>query len=383
MKKLIDTAPKQKTAVVIAVATDKQSESNIDECLNELIFLAQTVDVKVIKSFKQNRDTIDSKIFVGKGKLEEIKDFIKTNDIDIAVFDDELTPSQIRNLEREINCIVLDRTFLILSIFEMRAKTSQAKTQVALAKYQYMLPRLTKMWTHLSRQQGGNVGMRGPGEKEIETDRRIIQNKITHLRQKLKDIERQTIVQKNTRVGISKVALVGYTNVGKSTIMNALSKSTVLVEDKLFATVDSVVRKVETKSIQFLLSDTVGFIRKLPHTLVECFKSTLSQVKEADLLLHVVDISNTDYKNQIEVVNETLIEIGAINIPIIIVYNKIDQIDFSMDNCFPKEWLGNPENNLTNEITDVKCIALSATKGTNIETLKSIIQRHICIDVKK
>ena len=292
-------------AVLIGLITKTQDPDQAREYLDELAFLAETAGAQTICIFTQKVDHADSKSYVGKGKLEEIIAFIKANEIQLAIFDDELSPSQLRNLERIMECKVLDRTTLILDIFANRARTAQAKTQVELAQYRYLLPRLTRMWTHLEKQRGG-IGMRGPGETEIETDRRVIRDKLSRLRQKLIDIDKQNATQRKRRGEIVRVALVGYTNVGKSTIMNLLSKSEVFAENKLFATLDTTVRKVTWENIPFLLSDTVGFIRKLPHDLVESFKSTLDEVREADILVHVVDISHTNFEEHIQVVSETL-----------------------------------------------------------------------------
>jgi GTP-binding protein HflX len=321
--KLINTAKKQETAVLVAVQTQGQRDYQAKEYLDELEFLAQTAGVKTLKQFKQKLQHPDPKTFVGKGKLEDIKLYVKEYKIDTVIFDDELSPSQVRNLEKVLDCKILDRANLILDIFAKRAQTAQAKAQVELAQTQYLLPRLTRMWTHLTKHAGG-VGTRGPGEKEIETDRRLVRDRISLLKARLDGIDKQNLTRRKNRDGILRVALVGYTNVGKSTIMNLLTKSDVLAEDKLFATLDSTVRKVVLDNTPFLLSDTVGFIRKLPHMLVESFKSTLDEVREADLLLHVVDISHPNFEEHITVVKETLREIGAEEKPTIMVMNKID-----------------------------------------------------------
>lgn len=320
------TAKKQETAVLVAVSTRHQSMDKTQEYLDELAFLAETSGVKTLQKFTQNLERPDTKTYVGKGKMEEIITYITDNPVDMVIFDDDLSPSQVRNLEhtfKEKEIKVLDRSLLILNIFAMRAQTAQSKTQVELAQYQYMYPRLTRMWTHLSRIKAG-VGMRGPGEKELETDRRIVQDRITFLKEKLEKFDRQSVTRRKERNRLVRVALVGYTNVGKSTLMKRLSKADVFAEDKLFATVDSTVRKVTIENIPFLLTDTVGFIRKLPTTLIESFKSTLDEVREADILLHVVDISHNLFEEHIEVVNTTLGEIGASDKPVIIVFNKID-----------------------------------------------------------
>lgn len=328
---MISTAPITERVILVGLITRFQDAEKVNEYLDELAFLSETAGAATIKRFIQRLDSPDTRTFVGKGKLEEIIAYIKANDIQIAIFDDELTPSQLKNIERVIGCRVLDRTTLILDIFAKRARTAQAKTQVELAQYKYLLPRLTRMWTHLEKQRGG-IGMRGPGETEIETDRRVIRDKLSKLRERLSDIDKQNSTQRKRRGEIIRVALVGYTNVGKSTIMNVLSKSEVFAENKLFATLDTTVRKVVLDTVPFLLSDTVGFIRKLPHDLVESFKSTLDEVREADILVHVVDISHNNFEEHIRVVNETLGDIGAIDKPILMVFNKIDAYRF-----IPKE----------------------------------------------
>lgn len=316
-------APVQETAILVGVITDTQTDFQTKEYLDELEFLAETAGARTVKQFIQRMHYTNSKTYVGTGKLDEIKAYIDENEIGMAIFDDELTPSQLRNVERHLNCKVLDRTNLILDIFAARAQTAYAKTQVELAQYQYLLPRLTRMWTHLERQRGG-IGMRGPGETQIETDRRIILDKISRLKEQLKKIDKQMAVQRGNRGSLVRVALVGYTNVGKSTLMNLISKSEVFAENKLFATLDTTVRKVVFENLPFLLSDTVGFIRKLPHQLVESFKSTLDEVREADLLIHVVDISHPNFEEQLNVVKETLAEIKAGDKPVYLVFNKID-----------------------------------------------------------
>ena len=309
--------------VFVSVITPSNTEEQVTEYLDELQFLAETAGVVGEKRFVQRVDRPNSKTYIGSGKLEEIKAYIVENEIKLVIFDDELTPSQLRNLERELECRILDRTNLILDIFAQRAKTAYAKTQVELAQYQYLLPRLTRMWTHLERQRGG-IGMRGPGESQIETDRRIILDKISRLKDQLKKIDKQMASQRGNRGNMVRISLVGYTNVGKSTLMNLLAKSEVFAENKLFATLDTTVRKVVIENVPFLLSDTVGFIRKLPHQLVESFKSTLDEVREADILMHVVDISHPNFEEQIRVVKQTLQEIGAGEKPTFMVFNKID-----------------------------------------------------------
>jgi GTP-binding protein HflX len=326
LKKEVKKPGKEK-AVIVGLITPTQDRNRVNEYLNELAFLVETAGGQVVKRFTQPLDNPNPKTYVGSGKLEEIRQFVKTGDIDIAVFDDELGPSQLRNIEKALDCRVLDRTNLILDIFAKRARTSHAKVQVEMAQYQYLLPRLTGMWTHLERQRGG-IGLRGPGETEIETDRRIIRDKISLLRKKLEQIDKQKATQRKNRGKLVRVALVGYTNVGKSTIMNLLSKSEIFAENKLFATLDTTVRKVVIENLPFLLSDTVGFIRKLPHGLVESFKSTLDEVRESDILVHVVDISHPEFEEQITTVNQTLAEIGAGDKDIIMVFNKIDNYHY-------------------------------------------------------
>jgi len=328
---MISNAKKQETAVLVAVTTQRQTAQQTQEYLEELAFLAATLGVKTIKTFSQKLEYPDNRTFVGKGRLEDIRIFVTDNPVDMIIFDDELIPSQVRNLEAEFKEVkVIDRSLLILDIFAMRAQSSQAKTQVELAQYQYIYPRLTRMWSHLSRQKGG-VGMRGPGEKELETDRRIVQDRIVFLKEKLEKIDKQSVTRRKERNRLVRVALVGYTNVGKSTLMRRLAKVEVFAENKLFATVDSTVRKVVLENIPFLLTDTVGFIRKLPTTLIESFKSTLDEVREADILLHVVDIAHGSFEEQIEIVNQTLTEIKAIDKPTILVFNKIDAFSPKME----------------------------------------------------
>lgn len=309
--------------VLIGLITKFQDEEKSEEYLDELEFLAYTAGGQVLKRFTQKMDVPNPKTFIGTGKLEEVKSFVEENEVGVVIFDDELSPGQQKNIQKELDCKVLDRTNLILDIFAQRAQTSYARTQVELAQYQYLLPRLAGMWTHLERQRGG-IGMRGPGETEIETDRRIVRDRIALLKDKLKKIDRQMEVQRGNRGALVRVALVGYTNVGKSTLMNAISKSDVFAEDKLFATLDTTVRKVVIGNLPFLLTDTVGFIRKLPTQLVESFKSTLDEVREADLLLHVVDISHPSFEHHIDSVDKTLEEIGSADKPTIMVFNKID-----------------------------------------------------------
>ncbi len=325
-KKLIDTALEKETCVLAGVATQHQKREQLEEYLEELAFLATTADAITKKVFIQGLARPDVKTFVGSGKLQEIKEYVKAEEIDMIIFDDELSGSQIRNIEKEIeNVKILDRPNLILDIFAQRARTSHAKTQVELAQYQYILPRLTNMWTHLQKQKGG-IGMKGPGEKEIETDRRIIRDRIALLKKELSAIDKQMATQRSNRGALIRVALVGYTNTGKSTLMTALSKSSVFAENKLFATLDTTVRKVVVGNLPFLLSDTVGFIRKLPTQLVESFKSTLDETRESDFLIHVIDVSHPQFEDQLNVVERTLNEIGSDDKPTLLLFNKIDQI---------------------------------------------------------
>ncbi len=366
-------------AVLIGLVNRRQDEVVLKEYLDELSFLAETAGIIPVKRFIQKLEKPDVRSFVGKGKLQELKNYAEENDIRLFVFDDELSPSQVRNIEKESGRKVIDRTWLILEIFAQRAQTAHAKTQVELAQYEYMLPRLVGLWTHLERQRGGTGARGGSGEKQISTDRFIIRDKIALLKNKLKDIDKQMATQRKNRGKLIRVALVGYTNVGKSTIMNMLSKSTVFAENKLFATLDTTTRKVVLENLPFLLSDTVGFIRKLPHQLVESFKSTLDEVRESDLLLHVVDISHHKFEEQMNVVNETLKEIGAGDKPVILVFNKIDaftyeekdpidlgpvlQKNISLEQL-KKSWMGTIGEN---------CIFISATKKDNVAELRNKI----------
>src|SRR5665647_1509375 len=326
---MIETDKPLERAILIGVLYHGQEESEVEDFLEELSFLTETAGAEPVKRFIQKLDVPNPRTFVGSGKIEEIALFVQENSVDIAIFDDELTPSQLRNIEKDLNCRIIDRTNLILDIFASRARTSHARTQVELAQYQYLLPRLTGMWTHLERQRGG-IGLRGPGETEIETDRRIIREKISKLKEQLKKIDTQMSTRRKGRASMVRVALVGYTNVGKSTLMNLISKTDLFAEDKLFATLDTTVRKVVIGNLPFLLSDTVGFIRKLPHDLVESFKSTLDEVREADLLLHVIDISHPAFEEQIKVVNNTLKDLGVSEKPLIIVFNKIDAFSYTV-----------------------------------------------------
>lgn len=324
MSKTYSTATEQETAILVAVADQHTTAEQLDEHLEELAFLVSTSGAKAVSTFTQNLAKPDIRTYVGKGKLEDINAYVKARDVDIVVFDDDLSPSQVRNLELVLECKILDRSLLILDIFSIRAKTAQSRTQVELAQYEYILPRLTRMWSHLSKQKGG-IGMKGPGETELETDRRIVRDKISLLKKKLIKIDKQSFIQRKNRQRMVRVALVGYTNVGKSTIMKLLSKSDVFAENKLFATVDSTVRKVVINHIPFLLTDTVGFIRKLPHGLIESFKSTLDEIREADVLLHVVDVSHPFFEDQFDIVNKTLAEIDSSEKPTLVVFNKTDK----------------------------------------------------------
>jgi len=380
--KMIDTAKAQPTAVLVAVVTQKQTEEQATEYINELEFLAETAGIRTLKKFRQKLERPHPRTFVGKGKLQEILAFVQAEKPSMVIFDDELSSSQMRNLEKELKCKILDRTMLIIEIFLLRAKTVQARTQVELAQMQYMLPRLTRMWTHLSRQQGG-VGVRGgPGESELETDRRIIRDKIALLRDKLNRIEKQGKTQRKARETMVRVALVGYTNVGKSTLMNLLSKADVFAENKLFATVDATVRKVVIDQIPFLLTDTVGFIRKLPTHLIESFKSTLSEIVEADVLLHVVDISHPSFEEHIEVVNKTLADIGAGEKTTILVFNKIDAYqnpELENGSTFDLHQ-GKPtlEQLKTMYLSKMpRTIFISAQQKTNINELRQMMMQEI------
>ena len=372
----------QERAVLVGLITQQQKEDRSKEYLEELAFLADTAGAKPEKMFFQRIDYPNPKTFVGPGKLQEIKQYVDENEIGLVIFDDELSPKQLRNIEAELKVLILDRTNLILDIFAKRAQTANAKTQVELAQLQYMLPRLTRLWTHLERQQGG-IGMRGPGETQIETDRRIILTKIALLKQNLKDIDKQMSTQRKNRGKMVRVALVGYTNVGKSTLMNLLSKSEIFAENKLFATLDTTVRKVIIDNLPFLLSDTVGFIRKLPHHLVQSFKSTLDEVREADLLIHVVDISHPNFEEQLEVVQQTLKEIDTIEKPTILVFNKIDAFSYipkDEDDLSPVKRenisLEELEKTWMSKLND-NCIFISARNKMNVDQLKEIMYTKI------
>jgi len=355
-KKLYETAKPQEKAILVAVAPKQQEERITLDYLDELDFLSTTAKAVVLKRFVQKLERPDHSTYVGKGKLEEILAWMEDNPVDLVIFDDDLSPAQVRNLEAAMKVKILDRSLLILYIFSMRAQTAQAKTQVELAQYQYMLPRLTRLWTHLSKQRGG-IGNRGPGEKELETDRRIVNDRIAFLKEKLKEIDKQSVTRRKNREKIVRVALVGYTNVGKSTLMNLLSKADVFAENKLFATVDATVRKVVWDNIPFLLTDTVGFIRKLPTHLIESFKSTLDEIREADILLHVVDVAHPAHEQQIEVVNSILADLKCTEKPSILVFNKADLL---------------PEQNGNEDVNDreQRSIFISAEKRKNIDLLR-------------
>ena len=370
-------------AILIGLITPDLKAEQVYEYLDELSFLAKTAGALPIRNFTQKLKHPDNKTFLGKGKIEEVRKYVEEECIDIIIFDDELTPSQIRNIEKIfLECKILDRSNLILDIFASRAQTAQARTQVELAQYEYLLPRLTRMWTHLERQKGG-IGMRGPGETQIETDRRIIKDKIALLKNKLDKIDKQSLTRRKGRADMIRVALVGYTNAGKSTLMNKLSKSEIFAENKLFATLDTTVRKVVIQNLPFLLSDTVGFIRKLPHQLVESFKSTLDEVRESDLLIHIVDISNPSFEDQIDIVNKTIAEIGAENKPTILVFNKIDAYSFILKDEDDLTEFKN-ENRSLEYLKDtwmnnleVESIFISALDKTNFDSLKDMLYDRI------
>ena len=369
-------------AILIGVITPEQNKNQAEEYLDELAFLAKTAGAIPVKKITQKLAVPNNTTFIGKGKIEEVKEIAKEMEVELIIFDDDLSPVQLRNIEKVLECKILDRSNLILDIFASRARTANAKTQVELAQYQYLLPRLTRMWTHLERQKGG-IGMRGPGETQIETDRRIINQKISLLKKQLEKIDKQKITQRKGRGNMIRVAVVGYTNAGKSTLMNQLSKSEVFAENKLFATLDTTIRKVVIENLPFLLADTVGFIRKLPHQLVESFKSTLDEVRESDLLLHVVDISNPNFESQIEVVTQTLAEIGASEKPMVLVFNKMDAFSYiekEEDDLTPKTrenfsledlqktWISKLEENT---------IFISALNKTNFQQLRKLLYEKV------
>jgi GTPase len=370
----------EESCVLVGVITSEINEETAKEHLDELEFLAETAGAITVETFTQKLPYPNPRTYVGTGKLEEIRQYIKAANVELVIFDDELSPSQLRNIERDLDCKVLDRTILILDIFASRARTFHAKTQVELAQLQYMLPRLTRMWTHLERQKGG-IGLRGPGESQIETDRRIIQMRISLMKERLKDIDKQMGVQRSNRGQLVRVALVGYTNVGKSTLMNLLSKSDVFAENKLFATLDTTVRKVVIDNLPMLLTDTVGFIRKLPQQLMESFKSTLDEVREADLLVHVLDISHPNFEDHFNVVNETLAEIDNTEKPTILVFNKIDayqpptndlnenEEDITSLDSLKKSWMA--------KMNKTKCVFISAQDKENIDELKAVLYHEV------
>ncbi|MDR1810424.1 MAG: GTPase HflX [Prevotella sp.] len=383
MKDFILSESENKRTVLVGLITQEQTEEQVKEYLDELAFLAETAGIDPVERFTQRLDKPNPVTFVGTGKLSEIKEYMEENEIGLVIFDDELSAKQIRTIEKELKVKILDRTSLILDIFAMRAQTAYAKTQVELAQYQYLLPRLTRLWEHLDRQRGGGVMMRGVGETQLETDRRIVQDKIADLKKELQSIDRQMIVQRKNRGKMVRVALVGYTNVGKSTLMNLLSKSDVFAENKLFATLDTTVRKVIIDNLPFLLSDTVGFIRKLPTHLVESFKSTLDEVRESDLLLHVVDISHPNFEEQIAIVEKTLLDIDREEKPAILVFNKIDAFSYvkkDEDDLSPakrenlslddlkRTWMAKMHNN---------CIFISAAERVNIDELKQMLYNKV------
>lgn len=368
IEKIKSTAPEKEYAILVALVGQRQSDHTTQEYLDELEFLASTLGIETQATFTQKLEKPDTRTFIGKGKLEEIDAFVQASNTDIVIFDEDLSPSQLRNLENALKVKIYDRSLLILDIFLKRAKTSQAKTQVELARYQYLMPRLTRMWTHLERQRGGTGTRGGAGEKEIETDRRIIRNQITLLEKKLEKIDRQGVTRRKSRANVARVALVGYTNVGKSTLMNLLSKENIYAKDELFATVDSTVRKVVINTIPFLLSDTVGFIRKLPHNLIESFKSTLDEVREADILLHVVDVSHPGFEEHMQVVEDTLAELKVTDKNVITVYNKVDKL--------PSETLEEIKQRQSSNDSDPS-IFISAAEKVNIEELKKLVYENV------
>lgn len=379
----ISTAEKIERGVLIGLITREQTAEQVEDYLDELAFLATTAGIKTEKKYTQKLDHPDIKTFIGKGKVDEIKEYVEEEEIDVIVFDDDLSPSQMRNLERIFKKKIYDRSLLILDIFLQRARTAQAKTQVELARSEYLLPRLTRMWTHLERQRGGTGTRGGAGEKEIETDRRMIRNKISKLKKRLEQIDKQMQTQRGNRGALVRVALVGYTNAGKSTLMNRISKSKVFAEDRLFATLDTTVRKVVLHDIPFLLTDTVGFIRKLPHQLVESFKSTLDEVREADVLMHVIDISHPNFEDHYHTVNSTLSEIGCEEKPTIVVFNKLDawkaepvdpqdvdpDIESDPLDVLKKSWMS--------KVNNKKVVFISAIKKTNMDELRDVMYHTV------
>jgi len=381
-KKLHSTALEPETCVLIGLVQNRETREEVAEHLEELAFLATTADAINKRTFVQSLDRPDTRTFVGSGKLQEVKEYVEENEIDILIFDDELTPTQLRNIEREIpERKILDRPNLILDIFAQRARTAHAKTQVELAQYQYLLPRLTNMWTHLQKQKGG-IGMKGPGEKEIETDRRIIRDRIAHLKKELKAIDKQMATQRGNRGALVRVALVGYTNAGKSTLMTLMSKTDVFAENKLFATLDTTVRKVVLQNLPFLLSDTVGFIRKLPHQLIESFKSTLDETRESDLLLHVVDVSHPQLEDHLAVVESTLAEIGSDDKPTMIVFNKVDRIEVEPFGPTREDIMAGIRERF--ERGDREVIFISAKEKWGMEELRNVVFEAVkAIHVKR
>lgn len=374
------TAEEAETCVLVGAITGHQTEELVDEYLDELAFLAETAGARCMKRYTQRFQKPNSKTFIGSGKLKEIQDYCSEHDIDMVIFDDDLTATQLRNIEGQLERKILDRSNLILDIFAARARTAHAKTQVELAQYQYILPRLTRMWTHLERQKGG-IGMRGPGETQIESDRRIISNKISLLKKDLEKIDRQMATQRSNRGALVRVALVGYTNVGKSTLMNILSKSDVFAENKLFATLDTTVRKIVIHNVPCLLSDTVGFIRKLPTQLIESFKSTLDEVREADVLVHVLDISHEGFESQYDVVNHTLTEIGCEEKPTIVIFNKIDAYEAEQSEIIPQEHhdflLNELKESWMAKLDGKEVLFVSAKDKVNIDQLREVLYQHV------
>ena len=388
MKEFIQSEAKAETAILVALITKRQDERKTNEYLDELEFLAETAGAVTVKRFTQRVDGPSSITYVGKGKLEEIRQYIEMEEeaereIGMVIFDDELSAKQLRNIEAELKVKILDRTSLILDIFAMRAQTANAKTQVELAQYRYMLPRLQRLWTHLERQRGGAVGLRGPGETQLEMDRRIILNRMSLLKERLAEIDKQKTTQRKNRGQMVRVALVGYTNVGKSTLTNLLAKSEVFAENKLFATLDTTVRKVIIENLPFLLTDTVGFIRKLPHDLVDSFKSTLDEVREADILFHIVDVSHPEFEEQMQVVNQTLADLGCADKPTVIVFNKMDAYSWTEKDADDLTPAGK-ENVSLNDLMNTwmsrvgdDCIFISARQKTNIEELKALLYKRV------
>lgn len=381
-RRTVSTEKKQETCILIGLVTREQTREQLNEYLDELAFLAETANASCLKRFSQNLDRPDSRTFVGSGKLQEIMEFVREHKPDSIIFDDELAPSQLRNLEtafKGLEVKILDRNNLILDIFAARARTAHAKKQVELAQYEYLLPRLTRMWSHLEKQRGG-IGMRGPGEQEIETDRRIVRDRIAFLKEQLREIDKQMATQRSNRGAMVRVALVGYTNVGKSTIMNMISKSDVFAENKLFATLDTTVRKVVLQNLPFLMTDTVGFIRKLPHQLIESFKSTLDETRESDLLVHVVDVAHPNFEEHFRVVNETLKEIGVADKPMLVVFNKVDAYRYTPkdeDDLTPESKENRSLESLKStwmaSLGETRAVFISAQQKMNVEEFRSVL----------